>query len=270
MLTPRACGVDRFEAAGGRGGWARLYGGQVIAQALAAATATVDPLRLAHSVHAYFVRPGRFDIPITFDVAKDRDGRSFSARRVVASQEGEAILTLLASFHVLEPGVSHSGQGLPNVPAPEDLPSFVDMLPSEVRAAQVRGPMGEMDIRPIEGCTPNRQEAAPPRAMMWFRIPAGASDDAALQRVLLSYASDMFLISTAMRPHPELTLERTRLASIDHAIWFHDEARVDEWLLYKLDSPWAGRARGLARGEVLARDGRLVASVVQEGLIRAG
>jgi len=269
LLAPLSLGGDQFSVPAGAEGRVRLYGGQVVAQALAAATATVAGDRPAHSLHAYFIRAGRVDTPTFFRVMRDRDGRSVSARRVEASQDGEPILTLSVSFHEGEAGPEHSEVGFPDVPDPESLPSYVDLLPPDMSSRMTLGPMTEMDIRPIDGCGPDMTLGGPPRGLMWFRIPAGISEDAAVQRVLLSYASDMGLLAAAMRPHPELSL-RSRVASLDHAVWFHDEARVDDWLLYAHDSPWAARARGLVRGSILSRDGRLIASVAQEGLLRVG
>lgn len=244
----------------------RVYGGQVVAQALAAAARGVDPERQAHSLHAYFLRAGDSARPIIYRVLPDFDGGSFSNRRVVAMQGGKPILNLAASFHRPEEGLSHAVP-MPDVPAPDECPDFRDAL---VAAGQklpsfLLDRLAAFDIRP---CPPVRGGDLPQR-QEWFRLARPLGSDDTMQRVLLAYASDFALVSTALMPHglgffsPGVTG-----ASLDHAIWFHQTPPIDDWLLYAMDSPWSGHARGFARGAIYTRSGELVASVAQEGLLR--
>ncbi len=255
-------------------GWHTVYGGQVLGQALSAAVQTVPADRHVHSLHAYFLRLGDVTKPIVYDVDRIRDGGSFTTRRVVAIQNGKAIFNLAASFQLEEKGFEHH-DAMPAVPPPESLPTeqdlarpHVDRFPDNLRARAI----GErpFEHRPIE---PDEDLFAPPKReptrMMWLRTVARLPDDPALHRYLLAYASDHALITTALLPHGVTWLSPgMQVASLDHVMWFHQPFRVDEWLLYVLDSPAAHGARGLARGRVFARDGRLVASVMQEGLLR--
>ena len=251
-------------------GRARVFGGQVIAQALQAATKTADEGRPVHSLHAYFVRPGDPDRPVLYRVERDLDGRSFSNRRVVAIQQGKTILNLSCSFHTPEEGLSHA-DAMPDVPGPEDLPTDADIaaglsLPEGFRAWMARP-------RPIElrrvTTTMLRAEKSEPLHHMWFRAAASPPDEHGLSAAVLAYASDMALLGTAMMPHGVNWMTKgMRAASVDHALWFHDEVRMGEWHLYTTTSPWAGRARGFNLGQVFRQDGTLVASVAQEGLIR--
>jgi acyl-CoA thioesterase-2 len=254
-------------------GWKRVYGGQVLGQALVAATRTVDPERKAHSLHAYFILPGDPDAPILYQVERARDGRSFATRRVVAIQHGRPIFNLSASFHVEEPGFAHQAP-MPVVPSPDGLLSdrellerHADLLPADRRAFLLRP--RAFELRPVEPYATATVAPHPPRQHAWLRVPTRLPDDPALHRCYLAFISDMFLVATATLPMPiSLHDPRLMMASLDHAMWFHGDARVDEWLLYAMESPWAGGARGLARGLVYTRDGRLVATVAQEGLIR--
>lgn len=254
-------------------GWRRVYGGQVISQALTAAIRTVEADRPAHSLHAYFIRPGDPAAPIVYQVERDRDGKSFTTRRVVAIQHGKAILNMACSFQVDEAGAEHQFD-MPDAPDPESLPSDVerrravaDRIPEAHRANWLRE--RAVDIRPVEPRDFFRPEKTEPRQLNWFRIDGRVADDRALHQVLLAYASDMTLLDTCVLPHGISWLNpRLQSASLDHAIWFHGEFRADEWLLYVQDSPRASGARGLNRGSIYTRDGRLVASVVQEGLMR--
>ncbi len=255
-------------------GWGRLYGGHVLGQALSAATQTVPAERHAHSLHAYFLRPGDVTCPIVYEVDRIRDGGSFTTRRVVAIQNGHAILNLAVSFQVEEPGLEHE-DAMPEAPAPETLPTdqeralaFADRLPPFLRKSALA-------VRPIE----MRQVHAPadplhppreaPLRMMWLRAIDRLGDDMSLHRYLLTYASDYGLMTTSLMPHGVSWLSpKMQIASLDHMIWFHQRFRVDEWLLHVIDSPVAHGGRGLTRGRIFTKDGRLVASTMQEGLIR--
>jgi len=273
LLDVKELGGDRFAGRRKRGGVGRVFGGQVIAQALAAAERTVDEAREAHSLHAYFLRGGSEDHEIEFRVERDLDGGSFSNRRVVASQQGKPILNLAASFHKRELGVAHQ-DAMPDVPPPEDLTAeaelrakFAEKLPADQRARML-GPR-PIELRPAEARHWMGAEAAPPVSHTWFRAVAPLPDDPKLHRAVLAFASDMGLLGTCMMPH-KLSWSNGGVmgVSLDHALWFHEEFRADEWLLYATDSPWAGNARGMNRGKIFSRDGRLIASVAQEGLIR--
>lgn len=256
-----------------RGGVGRVFGGQVIAQALAAAERTVPEDRAVHSLHAYFLRGGSEDHEIDFKVERDLDGGSFSNRRVVASQQGTPILNFVASFHKREQGVHHQGE-MPTVPAPDDLPSEADLrreflhLVPEAKRAQMIAPR-PIELRPVESRHWMGAEPREPRSHTWFKCSAPLPDDPRIHRAVLAYASDMTLLGTCTLPHGlSWTVGNVLGVSLDHAVWFHDDFRADEWLLYATDSPWAGNARGLNRGQIFTADGRLVASVAQEGLIR--
>jgi acyl-CoA thioesterase-2 len=272
-MEPR--GANRFEGRRWKLAPGRLFGGQVIAQALAAAEQTVADDRAAHSLHAYFLRTGSSDLPISYMVTNDFDGRSFSNRRVVASQQGEPILNLTASFHVGEEGVEHQRVPMPDVAQPEDLEPMGHQLR---RLAEALGPDKAIpikrplsfDIRTVEEpcwLTHDKSEAI---AHTWVRAVAPLPDDPRVHRAVLAYASDMQLLMTALRPHGKSMVRGdARGASLDHAIWFHEPFRADEWLLYVTESPWAGNGRGFTRGQIFTREGRLVASTAQEGVLRA-
>jgi acyl-CoA thioesterase-2 len=251
----------------------RIFGGQVLSQALVAATRTVDSRRLCHSFHAYFLRPGDPKVPIRYEVDRSRDGASFSARRVVALQSGLQIFILAASFQKSEEGFEHQAH-MPVVPPPESLEDDQQVLlrdetlmgaarawvarerPFETRSVLGRGPLGE--TRP----------ARSPLDHIWLRTRGAVPDDAVLHRALLAFVSDMSLLDTSLLPHGKSIFSRVQVASLDHAMWFHRPFRVDEWLLYVQDSPSASDARGFNRGAIYTREGALVASVAQEGLIR--
>ena len=256
------------------GGVGRVFGGQVVAQALQAAQRSTEAPKAAHSLHAYFMRPGSEELPILFRVERDFDGRSFATRRVIALQRGEPILTLTASFHSPGDGLHHQAATMPDVEPPEDLPNESDVLAAHAdqipeafravvlrpRATEIRrtGPEDWIESRPREPFQAN-----------WMRLPAPIGDDPALHRAVLAYLSDMKLMATGMRPHGYGFLSRRLTsASLDHALWFHEPFRADEWLLYVNTSPWAGHDRGFNHGQFFTRDGRLVASVAQEGLMR--
>ncbi|MDT0575590.1 thioesterase family protein [Croceicoccus sp. F390] len=252
------------------GGKGRIFGGQAVAQALAAAQATVPAGRDAHSLHAYFLRGGDEDFPVDYAVARDFDGRSFSNRRVIASQNGKPILNLTASFHKDEQGLEHQ-LPMPEVQQPEDMLAEADYyrlytgaeppriaLLHKSRGYEVRLPAG----KPGDGSPPEPSH-------MWFRTPAPLPDDPAMHRLVLAYLSDYGLLGAASIPHRVVWRSGEMVgASLDHAVWFHKEVRADQWMLYVLDSPWAGNALGFSRGRFYSHDGRLVASTAQEGLMR--
>jgi acyl-CoA thioesterase-2 len=254
-------------------GWHAIFGGQVFAQALSASTQTVAPERAVHSAHGYFLRAGELDRPILYQVGRLRDGRSFSTRSVLAVQDGDAIFNLTASFQVEENGFDHQ-DAAPEVPAPETLASerelaiaFADKLPEAVRVrATAERPI---EIRPVEIRNPLTPSKQVPVRRLWYRATDRLPDDPALHRYLLAYASDFSFLGTALDPHAVSWLTSgMQVASLDHAMWFHRPFRVDEWLLYDVESPNASGARGLVRGRFFDRSGRLVASAIQEGLIR--
>lgn len=276
LLDVEARGGDKFIGSKHKEGTGRVFGGQAIAQALVAARRTVPDDRHTHSLHAYFLRGGTDDLPIEFRVKRDLDGRSFSNRRVVASQQGQPILNLIASFQKPQQGPSHQLPAMPLVPPPEDLlpdAAVRQRLAQELPAGAMRDimlrqrPIDFRSVEPRDWLEPKKRE---PRAHCWFRTVAGLPDDPPIHRAVLAYASDFQLLATAIQPHG-LSFHRgeVKAASLDHAIWFHGDFRADDWLLYVTDSPWSGLARGFGRGQIFTRDGRLVASVAQEGMLRA-
>lgn len=273
LLDVRAAGPDCFVGSRQPGGRGRVFGGQVIAQGLMAAGRSVDPDRLLHSLHCYFMRPGDEALEITYRIERDFDGGSFSTRRIIAEQGDRPILSMTASFHRLETGFSHQ-DAMPDVPLPEDLPTEAERIAREPdqRAAAFMSrfqAMRPIEMRHVEQRSMLDPQPTEPRAHCWLRLGAPIGDDMALHRAILAYTSDMMLLSTAALPHGRnwMTPGFTT-ASLDHAVWLHDDFRIDDWLLYATDSPWAGRARGFNRGSFFTRDGRLVASVAQEGLLR--
>lgn len=254
-------------------GWGAIFGGQVLGQALSAATQTVTTDRPVHSAHGYFIRAGELDRPIIYQVDRLRDGKSFSTRRVVAMQEGEAIFSLAASFQVDEPGLDHQDP-MPEVEGPDSLHSetelarvFAEFLPESVRSrAATERPV---EIRPVELRNPFFPTVHKAKRRLWYRVVDRLPDDPALHRYLLAYASDFSFLATALDPHGvSFMTPGMQVATIDHAIWFHRPFRADEWLLYDIESPSASGARGIVRGRFFDRSGRLVASTVQEGLTR--
>jgi acyl-CoA thioesterase II len=257
-----------------KGGVGRVFGGQVIAQALAAAQDTVAPERIAHSLHAYFMRPGNEDYEITYRVERDFTGGSFSTRRVIAMQQDKPILNLAASFQKIEPGFHHQELAMPDVPSPDGLRSDADLRRETVETMPDVDRAHFLRERPIEYRPVNPRdwvagENRPAMQQSWFRTVAPLPDDPALHRAVIAYASDSILLGTCTLPHGVTWgMPGFQSASLDHALWLHDEIRADEWLLYSCDAPWAGRARGFNRGSIFTADGRLVASVAQEGLIR--
>ncbi|HTW75306.1 MAG TPA: acyl-CoA thioesterase II [Steroidobacteraceae bacterium] len=269
---------DLFRGASNDIGAPQVFGGQVLGQALRAAYATLDSEHHAHSLHAYFLKRGDCEAPIVYFVDRSRDGHSFSNRRVTAIQHGEQIFHMAASFQLPQPGVEHQ-LPMPAVPPPEALASGA--LPTQAELSVMPEKMREYyrRERPFEfRLVPEPADAGGAGAgfqtdttgqQVWVRAVDHLPDDDALHRCLLAYASDFHLLRTATRPHARLFASGRRfLASIDHAMWFHWPVRVDEWFLYATDSPSASGARGFARGSIFARDGRLVASTAQEGLMR--
>jgi acyl-CoA thioesterase-2 len=272
VMTLERLEIDLFRGGSRDIGSPQVFGGQVLGQALVAATATVDD-RVVHSLHAYFLRRGDFNSPIVYEVDRALDGKHFSSRRVVAIQNGRQIFNMSASFQLAETGLEHQ-ISMPDVPQPESLPDLeshylevADKLPAAARRVlQQKRPF---EFRPVQSPDPLRREKSEGLKYVWFRAVDTLADDEALHRCLLAYASDFHLLDTALKPHGvSLISPKLVIASIDHAMWFHRSVRVDDWLLYAIDSPSASGARGFTRGSVFARDGRLVASAAQEGLIR--
>lgn len=256
--------------------WDRVYGGQVIAQALIAAMRTVDDV-ICHSLHAYFLRAGDPSVPIIYDVDRARDGKSFKMRRVVAIQHGEQIFNMSASFQVDESGLEHQVP-MPDVPAPETLISDYDHRAkilkengdrfSDDMAAHFLHKM-PMELRQIDPPDIFVPKKSPPEQRTWFRINGTLDDDRKLQQCLLAYMSDRTLLDSALRPHGvSFTNNLLQVASLDHAMWFYHPVRVDDWLLYAQSSPVSAAARGMNFGNIFSRDGMLVCCVAQEGLIR--
>lgn len=250
-----------------------IFGGLVAGQALMAASRTVPADRPVHSLHAYFLRPGDFSVPIIYEVDRIRDGASFTTRRVNAIQHGKAVFSLAASFAVDEEGVEHQSE-MPEVPAPDTIENdealrrqVAGNIPEPFRAAFLRD--RPVEFRPVKPRNPFDISLQSPERMTWFRIPEVLEVDQATHRVLLTFCSDFGLMGTAMLPHGMHFFQpQLQAASLDHAMWFHKPLRTDQWLLYVTDSPRAAGARGINRGLIYAEDGTLVASVVQEGLMR--
>ncbi|KQO54280.1 MULTISPECIES: acyl-CoA thioesterase II [unclassified Methylobacterium] len=254
-------------------GWFRVFGGQVLGQALVAASRTVEASRPAHSLHAYFILGGDPAAPIDYAVERIRDGRSFATRRVLAHQHGRAIFTLSASFHIEEDGALHQA-GMPDVPPPEallDAPALAaaagPAIPATMRA--YLGRATPIELRPVEVERYLSRDPREPRFHVWMRARERLPDEPALHRAVLAYASDLMLLDATLIPHGKTVFDASiQSASLDHALWFHRSFRADDWLLYVHDSPSASGARGFARGSLFTRRGELVASVAQEGLIR--
>jgi acyl-CoA thioesterase-2 len=254
--------------------WQRVFGGQVVGQALVAACRTVDVAeRPPHSLHAYFLLPGDPKRPIIYEAERVRDGKSFTTRRVKAIQHGHPIFVMSVSFHRDEPGLSHQAK-MPDVPTPEELPSEADikerimpMMPDPVRRYFERE--RPIELRPVEYARYLGKKFEDGRFNVWIRATGPLPDEPAIHQCVLAYASDMTLLDSALIPHGRTVFEKDIMgASLDHALWFHRPFRADEWLLYAQDSPNLHGARGFSRGLIFARDGTLVASVAQEGLLR--
>ena len=286
LLTVSRESDDAFTGRMQPDGIGRVFGGQVIAQALQAAQATAPDGLEAHSLHAYFLRGGKEGVDIDYATARDFDGRSFANRRVVASQTDEdgkprPILNLTASFQRPEDGLAHDDVTMPDVTPPEDLKSDMEMRHKLVESAGDKMSEAQRNLvlrpRPIDMRTVDRlhwmnSDPREPRAHSWFRTVAplpSIEENPALHRAVIAYASDYTLLGTSALPHG-LSWMRGELvgASLDHALWFHRPARADEWLLYATDAPWSGGGRGFNRGRIFNRQGELVASVAQEGMMR--
>ena len=264
--------VNLFRGHSPQDRWQRVFGGQVIAQALIAATHTVEK-RYCHSLHAYFLRPGDPKVPILYEVDRARDGGSFTARRVIAIQHGKQIFNLAASFQIDEEGLNHQSE-MPSAPAPETLPSEAEL------AARIADSVPErfkpyftkpwpMEVRPVDPVDVLNPDKRPPAQSIWFRARNPLPDEVAIHQSVLAYMSDLSLLDTSTRPHAVSFLsKRIQMASLDHAMWFHRPFKADEWLLYVQDSPSASGARGFSRGQVFNQAGVMVASVAQEGLMR--
>ena len=254
-------------------GWQRVFGGQVIGQALVAAQRTVEEGREVHSLHGYFMRPGDPSVPIVYEVDRIRDGRSFTTRRVVAIQHGRAIFSMSTSFQIVEPGLEHFVE-MPDMPQPEDLPSekqlaeqYIDHAPEGVRKYWQRE--RPIELRPINMDHYISNKKLEPKQNIWFRATGKLPNNPAVQQAVLAYASDMTLLDTSLFAHGRAVFDpQLQVASLDHAMWFHRPVNMEEWHLYSQDSPNSSGARGFTRGSIYSRDGTLVASVAQEGLIR--
>jgi len=272
LMDLEPAGPDLFQGKSPQDRWQRVFGGQVLGQALVAAQRTVGG-RACHSMHAYFLQAGNPRVPILYRVDRSRDGGSFSARRVVALQNGRTIFTMAASFHSPEMGVEHQSR-MPDVPAPESLRSesewraeAAERLPEEIRAWFLRE--RPIEIRPVVPEDRFSGGKHPPKQILWMRAKGPLGEPQALHQCALAYASDISLLDTSLLPHGfTLFTPALQLASLDHAMWFHRPFRADEWFLYVQESPSAGEGRSFNTGAVYTRDGTLVASVAQEGLVR--
>jgi acyl-CoA thioesterase-2 len=255
-------------------GEGRMFGGQVLGQALMAATHTVEGDRVNHSLHGYFMRAGDATKPVLYRVERDMDGRSFNTRRVVAIQNGQPILNLAASFQVQEEGMHHASAMPEDMPEPEDLldeqglaEKYPDKVPEMVkRFLKAERPI---EVRPCRLGPPYDMEPFDGESFRWIKARVPMPDDKALHRAALVYASDMGLLGVALGVHGVGFFSKgMRFASLDHAMWMHDDFRMDEWLLFGMQSPWTGGGRGLTHGRIFTRDGRLVATLSQEGMLR--
>ncbi|MEE3916629.1 acyl-CoA thioesterase II [Pseudomonas viridiflava] len=254
-------------------GFRQLFGGQVLGQSLSAASQTVEEDRHVHSLHGYFLRPGDAGLPVVYQVDRVRDGGSFSTRRVTAIQKGKPIFTCSASFQYDEEGFEHQAP-MPQIVGPENLPSELELMqqrahliPEAVHDKFLRPK--PIEFRPVTAEDPYNPQPGEPVKYVWFRADGTLHDAPALHKYMLAYASDFNLLTTSLKPHAKTVWQRDmQVASLDHSLWFHNDLRADDWLLYAMDSPWAGNSRGFSRGSIFNRAGQLVASVSQEGLIR--
>lgn len=254
-------------------GFKSVFGGQVMGQALSAAKETLDEARKVHSLHSYFLRPGDTSKPIVYEVKVIRDGKSFSTRRVSAIQYGKPIFYMTASFQTEETGFEHQDK-MPEVPAPEELVSdlafyqqHAELIPEKLRSKFICEKPIEM--RPVDFVNPFKPQLSAPKRYVWFKANGNMPDDVRIHKYLLAYASDFNFLPTALQPHGKSFMApNMQVATIDHAMWFHRDFRFDDWLLYAVDSPVASGGRGLVRGQFFNRSGELVASTMQEGVIR--
>jgi acyl-CoA thioesterase-2 len=254
-------------------GFRQLFGGQVLGQSLSAASQTVEDERHVHSLHGYFLRPGDAGLPVVYQVDRVRDGGSFSTRRVTAIQKGQPIFTCSASFQYDEKGFEHQ-TSMPDVVGPDNLPSELELMQQHAHLIpeQMREKMlcpKPIEFRPVTALDPYNPQPTDPVKYVWFRTDGTLPELPALHKYLMAYASDFNLLTTSLQPHGKTVWQKDmQVASLDHSLWFHGDLRADDWLLYVMDSPWAGNSRGFSRGSVYNRAGQLVASVSQEGLIR--
>lgn len=274
ILDLETLDVNLFRGTSPKAGWQRVYGGQVIGQALVAAVRTVEPTRPPHSMHAYFMLPGDPKVPIIYDVTRMRDGGSFSTRHVTARQHGHPIFSMQVSFHADEPDQLSHQAVMPDVPLPDSLPSEAEVrknvlptMPDPVRRYYERE--RPIELRPVEYERYLGKKIPDGRFNVWFKTTEKLPDDLAIHQCVLAYSSDMGLLDTALVRHGRTLFEKEFMAaSLDHALWLHRPFRADEWLLYAQDSPSLHGARGFSRGLIFKQDGTLVASVAQEGLVR--
>lgn len=274
LLTLEELSPDSYVGSNYQAPWGRVFGGQVVAQALHAAYRTVEEGRIAHSLHAYFILGGKLEHPIHYEVDRVRDGGSFSTRRIVAKQQGKPIFTMGASFQGPEEGVEHQIE-VPEVITPENLQTSTDAIegikhldPKAYERLKLTIP-DLFEFRSVEPVLKKLMKNHPPSSNIWMRSREPIASDIPFRQQVLAYLSDYNLLSTATLPHREiLNRERTFYASLDHSLWFHRDFALDDWLLYAMDSPSASESRGLARGMIYDRKGRLVATVAQEGLMR--
>ncbi|EGH98992.1 acyl-CoA thioesterase II [Pseudomonas syringae] len=273
LLTLEAIEENLFRGHSQDLGFRQLFGGQVLGQSLSAASQTVEEDRHVHSLHGYFLRPGDAGLPVVYQVDRVRDGGSFSTRRVTAIQKGKPIFTCSASFQYDEEGFEHQTV-MPKIVGPENLPSELELATR--RAHLIPDAMHDkflrpkpIEFRPVTAEDPYDPKPSEPVKHVWFRADGSLKDVQSLHRYMLAYASDFNLLTTSLLPHGKTVWQRDmQVASLDHSLWFHNDLRTDDWLLYAMDSPWAGNSRGFSRGSIFNRAGQLVASVSQEGLIR--
>lgn len=270
-LVPEA--GDRFRSVESAGSGARAFGGQVVAQALVAALQTVPDGRPAHSIHAHFLRAGDSSGDMLFEVERLRDGRSFATRQVTASQAGRKLLVATVSCHAEERGLEHQ-YAMPDVPGPEGLQSEQQVREDALASADIEwlGPLAmdlKVELRPVTPRNFVTPDKRPPVQHFWARPVGAIPDEPMMRQAVLTYISDMMLLSTALLPHG-IYWSTTAMdsGSLDHAVWFHRAARFDDWMLWSIETPWTGAARGFARGTFYDREGQLIASVAQEGLMR--
>ena len=251
-----------------------VYGGQVLAQSVSAASRVCDDDKVLHSLHGYFLRPGDISIPIRYHIDVIKEGRSFNAIRVNAKQNDKTIFIMAASYHIKESGIEHQ-IAMPNVAQPESLTSFSDLFAQfaekfNIKPKGIFSPNSPIIFHPVEHYDPFNPGIRPPRNHTWFKINGDLADtNIKLNQAIMTYASDFNLLITAMMPHNmSMFTDPMRIASLDHAMWFHEDVDINDWILYAVESPYAGNARGYCTGKMYTREGKLVASVTQEGLIR--